>query len=44
MDAMNFLSNRQMNPKCVFSMSQEMTDCEEDYTGILKTLDNLLEK
>ena len=44
MDAIDFLSNRQISADSIFSSSQEMTDCEEDYPSILKALDNLLEK
>lgn len=44
MDAINFLSNRQMNPEDIFSTSQTMTECEEDVSGSLKNLENLLEK
>lgn len=33
-----------MDPECVFSTNQVMTDCEEDFSWILKTLENLLEK
>ncbi|XP_073465174.1 NACHT, LRR and PYD domains-containing protein 3-like [Aquarana catesbeiana] len=33
-----------MDPECVFSTSHEMIDCDEDYTGTFKNLENLLEK
>lgn len=44
MEAFNFLSNRQIDPEYVFSSNQEMTDSDEDYTGMLKSLGSLLEK
>lgn len=44
MDAFNFLSNRQLNPESIFSSNLIITDCEEDFSGMLKTIDNLLEK
>lgn len=44
MDPFNYLLNRQMDPECVFSSNHEMADCEEDFSGTLKTLDNPLEK
>ena len=44
MEVINFLSNRQINAESVFSTNQEMAECEEDYPGTLKALENLLEK
>lgn len=44
MESINFLSNRQMDPQCFFSFNQEVTEHDEDYTGMFKALDNLLEK
>ncbi|XP_073471443.1 vomeronasal type-2 receptor 26-like [Aquarana catesbeiana] len=37
-------SSQQMDPECVFSSNREMADCEEDFSGTLKTFSNLLEK
>lgn len=44
MEAINFLLNRQINSKYIFSTNQVMTECDEDFSGKLKTLENLLEK
>lgn len=45
MDAINYLSNRQINPECILSTNQEMADCDGEYfSDMLKTLDHLLEK
>lgn len=44
MEAINFLSKRQINPDSVFSSSTELGDCDEDTTSLLKNLDHLLEK
>lgn len=44
MEVFNFLTNRQINPDNIFSANQEMAEIDEDVSGMLRSLESLLEK